>query len=207
MSGLRRKAVPPAGQALRRSFDTGNSGSQRPLVVVQMGRSMANPIPGPDDQEQVPVLDDALRSSPQALSEEVIPLVDETAAVGKQQVVTGRVRVRTFADTIEEIAHADLLREDVEVTRVPIDRVVDAPPQIRTDGDVTIVPVLEEVLVVEKRLVLKEELHIRRRIATETVEVPVTLRKQRAIVERDTPESLSSDEETTGRETENRVPR
>jgi hypothetical protein len=46
--------------------------------------------------------------------------------------------------------------------------------------------------------VLKEELHIRRRIATETVEVPVTLRKQRAIVERDTPESLSSDEETTG---------
>jgi uncharacterized protein (TIGR02271 family) len=168
---------------------------------------MTNPIPGPDDQEQVPVLDDALRSSPQALSEEVIPLVDETAAIDKQQVVTGRVRVRTVADTIEEIAHADLLREDVEVTRVPIDRVVDAPPQIRTDGDVTIVPVLEEVLVVEKRLVLKEELHIRRRIATEAVEVPVTLRKQRAIVERDTPESLSSDEETTGGETENPVPR
>ncbi|MBO1904239.1 YsnF/AvaK domain-containing protein [Microvirga sp. 3-52] len=168
---------------------------------------MANPIKGPDDQEQVPVLDDALRSSPQDLSEEVIPLVDETAAIGKQQVVTGRVRVRTVTDTIEEVAQADLLREDVEVTRVPIDRVVDAPPQIRTDGDVTIVPVLEEVLVVEKRLVLKEELHIRRRIATETVEVPVTLRKQRAIVERDTPESLSSDEETTGRETENRVPR
>jgi uncharacterized protein (TIGR02271 family) len=207
MSGLRRKAVPagePSREALLRHW---NSGSQGPLVVVQMGGSMANPIKGPDDQEQVPVLDDALRSSPQDLSEEVIPLVDETAVIGKQQVVTGRVRVRTVADTIEEIAHADLVREDVEVTRVPIDRVVDAPPQIRTDGDVTIVPVLEEVLVVEKRLVLKEELHIRRRIATETVEVPVTLRKQRAIVERDTPESLSSDEETTGRETENPVPR
>jgi hypothetical protein len=49
---------------------------------------------------------------------------------------------------------------------------------------VTIVPVLEEVLFVEKRLVLKEELHIRRQATTETVEVPVTLRKQRAIVER-----------------------
>jgi stress response protein YsnF len=45
--------------------------------------------------------------------------------------------------------------------------------------------VLEEVLVVEKRLVLKEELHIRRRVETETVEVPVTLRKQRAVVERE----------------------
>lgn len=44
-------------------------------------------------------------------------------------------------------------------------------PEIRTEGDVTIVPVLEEVLVVEKRLVLKEELHIRRRVAAETVEI------------------------------------
>ena len=47
-----------------------------------------------------------------------------------------------------------------------------------------IVPVLEEVLVVQKQLVLKEELHIRRRVETEAVEVPVSLRKQRAIVER-----------------------
>ena len=57
--------------------------------------------------------------------------------------------------------------ETVEVTRVPIDKVVETAPEIRTDGDVTIVPVLEEVLVVEKRLVLKEELHIRRRVETE----------------------------------------
>ena len=71
---------------------------------------------------------------------------------------------------------------------------MESAPQIRTEGDVTIVPVLEEVLVVEKRLVLKEELHIRRRIITETVEVPVTLHKQRAIVERvDPDEPLGAD--------------
>jgi stress response protein YsnF len=46
------------------------------------------------------------------------------------------------------------------------------------------VPVLEEVLVVEKRLVLKEELHLRRKVETETFEAPVTLRKQRVEVER-----------------------
>jgi stress response protein YsnF len=155
---------------------------------------MANPTPSPDDQEKVPVLEDALRSNPQTLSEEVIPLAEEIATVGTRQVVTGRVRVRTVADTIDEIAHADLQHDDVEVTRVPIDKVVETAPQIRTEGDVTIVPVLEEVLVVEKRLVLKEEVHIRRRIQTESVDVPVTLRKQRAIVERDTPEGLSVDE-------------
>jgi Domain of unknown function (DUF2382) len=87
--------------------------------------------------------------------------------------------VQTVTDTVEELARADMQRETVEVTRVPVDKMVETAPEIRTEDDVTIVPVLEEVLVVEKRLVLKEELHIRRRVATEAVEVPVSLRKQR----------------------------
>jgi stress response protein YsnF len=73
---------------------------------------------------------------------------------------------------------------------------VESAPEIRTEGDVTIVPVLEEVVVVEKRLVLKEELHIRRSVKTETVEVPITLRKQRAVVERLAPDTLNPQEET-----------
>jgi stress response protein YsnF len=51
------------------------------------------------------------------------------------------------------------------------------------DG-VTIVPVVEELMVIDKRLMLKEELHIRRRVTKETVNFPVSLRKQRAIIER-----------------------
>lgn len=122
------------------------------------------------------------------MSEEVIPLVEETAVVGKREVVTGRVRVRTVTDIVEELAQADVQRETVEVTRIPVDRMVETAPEIRTEGDVTIVPVLEEVLVVEKRLVLKEEVHIRRHVEQEAVEVPVSLRKQRAIVECTDPE-------------------
>jgi uncharacterized protein (TIGR02271 family) len=160
---------------------------------------MADPIHPPSvpphDEEQVPVLDDALTSGARTVSEEIIPLVEETATVGKRQVVTGRVRVQTVTDTIDELAHADVKRETVEVTRIPVDKVVETAPDIKTEGEVTIVPVLEEVLVVEKRLVLKEELHIRRRVAAETVEVPVTLRKQRAIVERIAPDANTPDEE------------
>ena len=144
----------------------------------------------PHDDQQMPVLDDAPESGTRTVAEEIIPLVEETATVDKRQVITGRVRVQTVTDTLEELAHADVQRETVEVTRVPIDKVVETAPEIRTDGDVTIVPVLEEVLVVEKRLVLKEELHIRRRVESETVEVPVTLRKQRAIIERTDPDDL-----------------
>ncbi len=128
---------------------------------------------------------------------EVIPLVEEELRVDKRTTTTGKVRVRTVVDTVEEVARADLEEERVEVTRVPVGREVQAAPAVRKEGDVTIVPVLEEVLVVETRLVLKEELHIRRHLARENVEVPVTLRKERAVVERLTADGqpLPPDEE------------
>ena len=120
-----------------------------------------------------------------APAQDVIPLLEEQARLEKREVVTGRVRVSTRVETFEEIAHALLRRDDVEVTRVAIGTPVEGPiPQVRTEGDVTIVPVLEEVLFVETRLVLKEELHIRKRTTTEQIEAPVTLRRQRADVER-----------------------
>src|SRR5918997_3419468 len=115
---------------------------------------------------------------------ETIPIVEEELRLDKREVVTGRVRVRTVVDVVEEMARASLDEETVEVTRVPVDRMVDEAPGIRTENDVTIVPILEEVLVVEKRLVLKEELHVRKRTTAQEFEAPVQLRKQGAVVER-----------------------
>jgi uncharacterized protein (TIGR02271 family) len=130
-------------------------------------------------------------------AEEVLPLLEEELRVDKRSVTTGKVRVRSVVDTVEEVARAALEGERVEVTRVPVDKEVNVAPSMRTEGDLTIIPVLEEILVVEKRLVLKEELHIRRHRTHENVEVPVTLRKQRAVIERLTADgqSLSDDEE------------
>ena len=179
----------------------GNSHAQGPLPSVHLRVAMSEPTSPSGmhtaDEEHVPVLDDSFRSGARAVSEEVIPLVEETAIVGKREVITGRVRVHTVTDAIEELARADVQRETVDVTRVPIDRIVETAPEIRTEGDVTIVPVLEEVLVVEKRLVVKEELHIRRRVESEAVEVPVSLRKQRAIVERLVPDAPEPDGDTS----------
>lgn len=115
---------------------------------------------------------------------QVLPVVEEELRIEKREVVRSRVRVRTTIEAETEIARASLDEEAVEVTRVPIDRVVDDPPKIRTQDGVTIVPVLEEVLFVEKRLVLKEEVHIRKRVETQEASVPVELRKERVIVER-----------------------
>src|SRR5207249_4438193 len=93
-------------------------------------------------------------------------------------------RIRTPVDVSSEIASAILTEQTVEITRVPVNKVIEKAPAVRTENDTTIIPVLEEVLIVEKQLVLKEELHVRRRMTEERVEVPVSLRKQRAVVER-----------------------
>jgi uncharacterized protein (TIGR02271 family) len=113
-----------------------------------------------------------------------IPLAEEQLSVEKRQVETAKVRVRTETEFVEEQVSVDLLQDEVEVTRVPIGRAVEKPPALREEGDVLIVPVLEEVLVVEKRLVLKEELRIARRAKSTVRELPVVLRKQRAVIDR-----------------------
>lgn len=132
--------------------------------------------------------DDPLQSSANpAADTEVIPLVEDEVRVSTRDVVTGRVRVRTVTDTVEETVGQELQGVRAEVERVPVDLLLDpgAPsPQPRVEGDVTVVPIVEEVLVVEKRLLLKEEVRITLRDTTEYVEVPVQLRRQRAVVER-----------------------
>lgn len=127
---------------------------------------------------------------------ERLALVEETASVAVRSVVTGRVRVRSETETVETSARAVLEGEEVEVTRVPIDRPIDAAPPVRTEGDLTIFPVVEEVLVVEKRLYLREEIHIRRRPTSEVVDIPVSLRRQRAVLERIDPETGDAASET-----------
>jgi stress response protein YsnF len=113
-----------------------------------------------------------------------LPLVEESVAVATRKVSDGVVRVSIRTETIEDVAVAALEAEKIEITRVPIGREVPSAPAIRTEGDITIVPVLEERLVVETRLFLVEEVHVRRTRTTETIEVPLELRRQKLVVER-----------------------
>jgi uncharacterized protein (TIGR02271 family) len=125
-----------------------------------------------------------------------IELVEERLEVEKRAVERGRVVVRKHVDTREEIAEAVLHQDELSVERVPLGVPVDAAPPVREEGDVLIVPVLEEQLVIQTRLILKEELRITRRRREERFRQPVRLRAERAEVVRengrdpgDTPDS------------------
>jgi len=113
-----------------------------------------------------------------------IALAEERLRVGKREVEGGRVVVRTRIEEREEFAEVALRREDVTVERVPVDRVVETAPPVREEDGVTIIPVLEEQMVVQTRLVLKEEIRISRTSRTESFKEPVRLRSERAEVVR-----------------------
>jgi uncharacterized protein (TIGR02271 family) len=117
----------------------------------------------------------------------VLPVVAEELEVGKQTITTGVVRVRKLVHEREEMVDEPLLREEVQVERIPINQVIDQPVPVRHEGDTLVVPILEEVLVIEKRLMLKEELRIRKHKTEFHASQSVTLRSEEVIVERADP--------------------
>lgn len=115
----------------------------------------------------------------------------EEAVVSRHVRVTGVVRaVRTTVERTEAV-QTDTARESVEITHVPVGRVVDVAPLMREEGDTTIIPVIEEVVTIERRLVLREEIHIRRVRSQVPGCQTVVLRRQQVEVTRTVPEGLA----------------
>jgi uncharacterized protein (TIGR02271 family) len=102
------------------------------------------------------------RSRARGVEPAVIPVIQEQATVKKRVVETGKVHIAKRLREYEELVDIPHIHEEVRVERVPVNEFVDESPQVRTEGEITIIPVLEERAVIEKRLFLIEELHIRK---------------------------------------------
>lgn len=119
----------------------------------------------------------------------VIPLLEEELKIARQKVLTGGVRVhKTVAERTETI-NEPTLREQLEVQRVEINKFIETAPPVRYEGDTMIVPLVEEVLVVEKKLVLREEIRILKR--RDTVQNPqqIVVRREEATLEQIKPDA------------------
>jgi stress response protein YsnF len=116
-----------------------------------------------------------------------VPVIAEQLAIGTRTVDTGR-GVRVHKTVVEQPVTIDerLARDEVEVRHVAVDRIVapDEAPANRYEGDTLIVPILEEVLVVERRVRIKEELHITRIRREEHYQEEVVLKAEQVRVER-----------------------
>jgi uncharacterized protein (TIGR02271 family) len=114
----------------------------------------------------------------------VVPVLVEELDVQKRPVETGKVRITKVVHKRETTVDEPLWHDDVAITRVPIQRVVEGPVPVREENGTTIISVVEEVLVVEKRWMLREEIRIRKqRIETHQPQ-RITLRSEEVQVER-----------------------
>jgi len=123
-------------------------------------------------------------SLPEKNGEMKIPLFEEMVSVSKRVVPTSRVQVSRVTHNHEQLIDELLHHEQVEIERTALNTPVDAIPSIRQEEDVIVIPVVEEVVRVERHLMLKEEIRIRRIRTTERFQERVTLRKQEAVVNR-----------------------
>lgn len=127
------------------------------------------------------------RSAAQQPVQMSFPVMEEELHVSKRTVDTGRgVRIHKTVSEQEKKIEQSLLREQLVVEHVPVGRVVAESdvPQMRYEGDTLVVPVLEEVLVVQKQLLLKEEVHITRQRQQAPMPQTVRLRAEQVRVER-----------------------
>lgn len=116
----------------------------------------------------------------------VIPLHGEDVSVDRR-IVERKLRIDVHTTTHDQLIDEALVGERIEIERIAINQPVNTVPPVREEGDTTVIPVVEEVVVVERRLVLKEEIHLRRVRTTERHRETVTLREQHAVIERAEP--------------------
>ncbi len=119
--------------------------------------------------------------------------MEERLQIDKIEVDLGGYRIAKRIETRDQTIDELLCNHRVEIERRPIGLQLPGKdaPEARYEGDTLIVPVVEEVLVTEKRLVLVEEVRITRVRGTYRKPQTVSLRKEEIFVERLAPEESS----------------
>ncbi len=100
-----------------------------------------------------------------------IPLHEERIKVGVRPVELGEFRVNKTVENIPETIHVPVVHDEIDIQRVPINQPLEQPLEPRYEGETLIIPVMEEVIVVQKRLILVEEIRITKRPITVDQEV------------------------------------
>jgi uncharacterized protein (TIGR02271 family) len=172
------------------NIDQNKNGDPQALVELDNGRRIYIPMnllqSGDDRTYYLPITYnelerqtfDATSATAQDGEELVIPVYAETVQVQKREVERGTVEIRKRVVERQETVNQPLMYEDVDIQRIPLNEWINEPAQVRYEGETMIVPVMEEVLVVEKRLMVKEELRITKKRLTTNQEQTVTLRTE-----------------------------
>lgn len=125
-----------------------------------------------------------------------VPILEERLVPGKRPVDLGELRIHKHVENVAEQVSQPVTRDHLLVERVPINRPLEAPVSMREEGDWLVIPIMEEVLVVQKRLMLKEEVRIRKEQVVEEQVVHESVRREHVELEDATVHGVSGLEAT-----------
>jgi len=150
--------------------------------LVEVPVSLVDISSGADGEVRLLVARGSLSGGVTALPEVgdrlVVAVHEEVLTPTFEPVQIGQVRIHKRVEEVVSTGHVERYRDDVSIERIAIGRPIDAVPAPRNEGDTLVIPVIEEILVTEKRLVLKEEIRVTRRRVTEQVPVEGTVRRE-----------------------------
>ena len=118
-----------------------------------------------------------------------IPVIEERLNIDRELVEKGKFRIRKTVTEENVTETVPAYQENVTINRVEVNKYVDSPPPVRSDGPTTIIPVVKEVLVVEKKIMLVEEIHITRQRDEIPVEIKDKVRKEHVEITKSDPDT------------------
>ena len=114
-----------------------------------------------------------------------IPVMQEKVNVEKKTIEKGRVKISKIVKEESEVLNLPTTTEQVYIKRVPVNKIVESIPEtVRYEGNTMIIPVLQEVTVIEKKLLLVEEIHVTKTSVSSEETKEITLRKEEINIER-----------------------
>ena len=132
-------------------------------------------LDGVHDEQTIPALHNGeWTPSPEAETLR-IPLAAEELTAYKQAALLGRVHLHKGVETVEQRLTVPVFHEEAVIERIPPDQYDGSAP---TNPNETIIPILEEQLVVEKRSVVKEYIRVRKNVITEQRDIHDTVRRE-----------------------------
>jgi uncharacterized protein (TIGR02271 family) len=122
--------------------------------------------------------------SPETNKSFSIPIIEEEAKVEKKVVEKGKVKIYKTVKEETESLNLPVINEEVQIQRIPLNKIVEeAPEAVRYEGDTMIIPVLKEIAVVEKKILLVEEIRVTKTATHSEQKEEVTLRKEEINIE------------------------
>ncbi|SCZ62350.1 YsnF/AvaK domain-containing protein [Thiohalomonas denitrificans] len=113
-----------------------------------------------------------------------VPVMEERLRVEKRP-YEERVTVEKWVESHDEWVDLPTEGEEIAIERVAVNQEVDTPVDAHYDGETLVIPLFEEVVVTEKRLVLREEVRITKHRSQRSRPEKVTLRREEVAVKRD----------------------